>query len=99
MPTQLALYEQLSTLHKTMAEAAFALDWDRLILLEQHSSELTVALQQSAQQTLNQDEGRVAALLIQGILEKQDLIRDEINVWRGDAQPLLDVLNRSQTSS
>lgn len=98
MPTQLALYEQLSALHETMAEAAFALDWDRLILLEQRSAELTVALQESASQKLSQDEGRVAALLIQRILEKQNLIRDEINVWRGDAQPLLDVLNRSQPS-
>lgn len=98
MPTQLALYEQLSALHETMAEAALALDWERLILLEQRSAELTAALRESVSQELSQNERHVAALLIQRILEKQNLIRDEINVWRGDAQPLLDVLNRGQPS-
>lgn len=98
MPSQLALYEQLNTLHEAMAEAAFALEWDRLILLEQRSAELTAALQKSVTQTPLEAERHLAAALIQDILKKQALIRDEIKIWQDDTRPLLAVLNRSQPS-
>lgn len=98
MTSPLALYQQLSALHDEMADAAFALDWDKLILLERQSTELTQALQKTRSQIANADERRRTADLIRHIVEKQNRIREEIKVWKDDATPLLAVLNRSQPS-
>ena len=98
MPSQLALYEQLSGLHDEMADAAFALDWDKLIRLERQSAELTQALQKAAAPAISREERDHTATLIRHIVEKQTLIRDEIKAWREDATPLLAVMNRSRPS-
>jgi hypothetical protein len=98
MTSQLALYKKLSVLHDEMADAAFALDWDKLIALERQSAELTLALQKSGIQAADADERLRTADLIRHIVEKQNRIREEIKVWKDDATPLLAVLNRSQPS-
>lgn len=98
MPKKLALYEQLSVLHDEMANAAFALEWDKLILLEQKSTKLVQLIEQSASAITEQADREHTKTLIQHILEKQALIRDEIKVWKEDATPLLAVLNRSHPS-
>jgi len=94
MPSQLALYQQLSTLHDEMADAALLLDWDKLIHLERQSAELTQALQNATAPAIAHEEREGTAALIRHIVEKQALIRDEIKAWRQDATPLLAVLNR-----
>ena len=98
MHSQLARYEQLSALHDQMADAAFALDWDKLILLERQSAEIVLVLQHSSTPIRDQEERRRIAALIQQIVEKQTRIRDEIKVWRDDATPLLATLNSNRSS-
>ena len=98
MPSLLTLYEQLSALHDQMADAAFLLDWDKVGLIEQKSSEITLALQKFESKIASQDERHRTATLIRHILEKQDVVREEIAVWKADVAPLLAVLNRSQPS-
>ncbi len=87
-------YKQLATLHDEMAEAAVALAWDKLQVLEQQSAKLISTLQKSGQLPLDADARCDTEKHIQHILKQQKLIRDEITQWQADAKPLLATFSR-----
>lgn len=98
MSAHLSLYQQLSTLHDQMAEAAFAQNWDGLVQLERKCAELTHALQKTTSVVFSPEERHLAAALIRHILEKQAFIRNEVESWRTDATPLLATLNSTRST-
>ncbi|HMX16137.1 MAG TPA: flagellar protein FliT [Rhodocyclaceae bacterium] len=85
MPSQLAIYQQMSALSAEMVEAARQGDWDRLIRLEKSVAALRDAL--IAQDAADPKGGALAteqeqkALLIQRILEDDAEIRRHTEPW------------------
>lgn len=82
MPSQIEIYQEMSTLSASMVEAAQAQDWDRLVALEQSVSSLREALvAEDDNANLAPDERGVKAALIQRILDDDAEIRRYTEPW------------------
>lgn len=82
MPTQIEIYEDMSTLSSQMVEAARTHDWDRLVGLEQSVSALrdTLALdEENASLSVTEIERKRS--LIQRILQDDAEIRRHTEPW------------------
>ena len=75
MPSQIALYQEMSSLSDDMVSAARAKDWDRLIALEQAVVALRDALMQDCGSDLSGPELEGKARLIQRILDNDAEVR------------------------
>lgn len=80
MPTQISLYEEMSTLSSRMVEAARANDWDTLISLERAIAALRTSLP-SNDDNLSSGEIQLKSKLIQRILADDAEIRRHTEPW------------------
>jgi len=82
MPTQLALYEEMSTLSARMVEAARARDWDMLIHLERSVAALRNTLLTDGDDTdLSSNALKLKSELIQRILADDAEVRRHTEPW------------------
>lgn len=82
MPTQIALYQEMSALSSRMVDAARANDWDTLIDLECAIAELRSSLLQDDGTGIHSDaELRLKSLLIQRILADDAEVRRHTEPW------------------
>ena len=82
MPTQISLYEEMSTLSARMVEAARAQDWDMLIELEHAVAILRDKLmKEDSNVGLSAAESERKSKLIQHILEDDAEVRRHTEPW------------------
>ncbi len=81
MPSQIELYEQMSTLSTMMVEAARTKDWERLVDLEQQVAALRNRLMAEDGSNLSDSERVSKAALIQRILDDDAEIRRHTEPW------------------
>jgi len=81
MPSQIELYEQMSTISTVMVEAARAKDWERLVDLEQQVAALRDKLMADDGGNLSDGERIAKATLIQRILDDDAEIRRHTEPW------------------
>lgn len=86
---ELSLYQQLDELHSRIVDAAFGLRWDDAIALQAEVDRLVADLARHPASALDPRQRQYKAQLIQQILEKQALVRQEISDWQSDVAPLL----------
>lgn len=81
MPSQIELYQQMSTLSTMMVEAAQAHDWERLVELEREVSALRDQLMAEDGGDLNDSDRIAKAALIQRILDDDAEVRRHTEPW------------------
>ena len=82
MPSQIDLYQEMSTLSASMVEAAQSHDWDELISLEQRVASLRNSLMADDDNSrLSPGERTLKAALIQRILDDDAEIRRHTEPW------------------
>jgi len=82
MPSQIEIYEEMSTLSAQMVEAAQANDWDRLVTLERSVTRLRKLLSEDEDNSrLSAGEIEIKRALIQRILDDDAEIRRHTEPW------------------
>ncbi len=95
MPTQIEIYEEMSTLSMRMVEAAHAHDWERLVGLEKSVAALRSKLpKEEDNAALSQSELNHKRELIQGILENDANVRTCTEPWMEQLRKFLGNGNR-----
>lgn len=89
MPTQIEIYEEMTTLSASMVVAARSNDWDRLIGLERSVTELRARLNDEDNNRLNQPDRERKAALIQRILADDAEIRRHTEPWMEQVRQFL----------
>lgn len=88
---ELSLYQQLNDLYSRIVDAAHGLRWDDAIALQAEVDRLVADLARHPASMLDRQQRQYKAQLIEQILEKQTLVRQEISDWQSDVAPLLSV--------
>lgn len=86
---ELSVYQQLDDLHSRLANAAQGLRWDEVTALQAEVNRLVSDLAKLPASPLDREQRQYKAKLIQQILEKQAVARQEISDWQSDVAPLL----------
>ncbi len=81
MPSQIELYEEISSLSASMVEAAKANDWDRLSVLEREISLLRESLMSGEESLLDSADVERKRALIHQILQDDAEIRQHTEPW------------------
>lgn len=89
MPTQIEIYEEMTTLSANMVEAARRNDWDRLIGLERSVTELRARLNDEDNSLLSPIDRERKAALIQRILADDAEIRRHTEPWMEQVRQFL----------
>ena len=90
MPTQIALYQEMSTLSCRMVEAARASDWDSLITLEHSVAVLRNSLLSDCDNSgLDSGELKLKTQLIQRILADDAEVRRHTEPWMEQVRKFL----------
>ncbi|MFA7269785.1 MAG: flagellar protein FliT [Sterolibacterium sp.] len=81
MPSQISLYEEMSTLSARMVDAARAQDWDRLVTLEHAVATLRDTLSKYGDNDLSDVDLELKSRLIQQILHDDAEVRRHTEPW------------------
>lgn len=89
MPTQIDIYEEMTSLSASMVDAAQRNDWDRLIGLERSVTELRARLNDEDNNRLSESDRERKAALIQRILADDAEIRRHTEPWMEQVRQFL----------